>query len=196
MAKDLFVLLLALEMEDQDLIAASCLHYLSANHGALAGPELAFFVGDRQHIVELDGVALVGRLLLDLHYVSGSDSILLPPGANHRVHNSLRLSLQALGQKGLNKLEHCVSAMGLLEPCATQAGTETTGKPCNFNVIDAKRSTYRPILVRAQFDFTNSILPLSASIVPAILLPLTVTSHLSNATVRPGWGDVLIVRVL
>src|SRR5262249_36762599 len=83
-----------------------------------------------------------------------------------------------------------------LEPCATQAGTETTGKPCNFNVIDAKRSTYRPILVRAQFGFTNSILPLSVSIVPAILLPLTVTSHLSNATVRPGWADVLIVRVL
>ena len=34
--------------------------------------------------------------------------------------------------------------------------------------------------------FTNSIFPLSVSMVPTILSPFTVTSHLSKAAVRPG----------
>ena len=42
---------------------------------------------------------------------------------------------------------------------------------------------------------TNSMVPLSVSIVPTILSPFTVRSHLSNAAVRPGWGDVLIVSL-
>src|SRR5262249_36529250 len=93
MAKDFFVLLLALEVEDQDLIAASGFHYLAADHSALAGADLAFLTGNCEHIVELNGIAFSGGQLLYLNDISGSHSILLPPGANHRVHSSLRLPL-------------------------------------------------------------------------------------------------------
>ena len=43
-----------------------------------------------------------------------------------------------------------------------------------------------PAPVIEVYSLTNSIFPLSVSIVPAILSPLTVKSHLSKATVRPG----------
>src|SRR5262249_25568770 len=97
MAKDLLVLLLALEVEDQDLVPAPSFHHLAADHGALAWADLAPLTGNRKHIVELDGIAFTGGPLLNLNDVSRGHSILLPPGANHRVHNSLRLPLQALG---------------------------------------------------------------------------------------------------
>ena len=43
--------------------------------------------------------------------------------------------------------------------------------------------------------FTNSMVPWSVSTVRTILSRCTVTSHLPNAAVRPGCGDVLIVSL-
>src|SRR5262249_56724601 len=64
MAKDLLVLLLALEVEDQDLVPAPSFHHLAADHGALALADLAHLTGNRKHIVELDGIAFTGGQLL------------------------------------------------------------------------------------------------------------------------------------
>src|SRR6185437_11767833 len=94
MAVNLFVLLLPLEMEDQDLVRASAFHHLAGDHGALAGANGACLGGNRQHVIEFHRIALRGRKLLNLYYVSGRHTILLPPGANHRVHNSLPWSLR------------------------------------------------------------------------------------------------------
>jgi len=86
MAEDLLVLLLALEVEDQDLISASRIHHLAADYRALHGTDLAFLAGHGQHILELDDLTVAFWHLLNFHYVSGSYSILLAPGADDCVH--------------------------------------------------------------------------------------------------------------
>src|SRR5262249_41030922 len=101
MAENLLVLLFALEVEDQDLVTASGFHDFAAHYRALARADVAFLAGHSQDIVELDGVAFAGGQLLNLDYVSGSNSILLPSGAYHRVHNTLHGPFEALGRKGL-----------------------------------------------------------------------------------------------
>src|SRR5215831_15791778 len=89
MSKDLLVLLLAFEVEDQDLVRASRIHYFAAYHRSLAGADVTFLAGNGEHVVELNRFALAFGQLLYFHYISRSNPILLSPGANHRVHNSL-----------------------------------------------------------------------------------------------------------
>src|SRR6185312_2774839 len=100
MPVNLFVLLLPLEMEDQDLVRASAFHHLAGDHGALSRANGACLGGNRQHVIKFHRIALRGRKLLNLYYVSGRHTILLPPGANHRVHNSLPLSRQLSQSQG------------------------------------------------------------------------------------------------
>src|SRR5579859_804670 len=104
MTVNLLVLLLALEVEDQDLVGASGLHHLSADHGACARADGAFLAGNRQNVIELDGVAIAGRELLNFDHVSGRNPILLSSGANDRVHNSLHLRSSPLTGKDLYDL--------------------------------------------------------------------------------------------
>src|SRR6185312_9918638 len=82
MAVNLFVLLLPFEMEDQDLVRASAFHHLAGDHRTLTGANGSCLGGNRQHVIEFHGIALRGRKLLNLYYVSGRHTILLPPGAN------------------------------------------------------------------------------------------------------------------
>src|SRR5260370_42423711 len=96
MSKDLFVLLFAFEMEDQNLVGAPGIHYLAAYERALTRTDMTFLAGNSEHVVELNRVAVAGRQLLDLYYISRSNPILLSPGANHRVHNSLQLPLASV----------------------------------------------------------------------------------------------------
>src|ERR1700722_14927353 len=86
MALQLLVLLLALEMEDQDLIPASF-----ADHGAkyLRLRRLddgRRSIGERQNIVEFHCVVGVAHGLFDLQNVAGRNTILLTTCADHRVH--------------------------------------------------------------------------------------------------------------
>src|SRR5260370_5285185 len=96
MSKDLFVLLFAFEMEDQNFVGASGIHYLAAYDRALTRTDMTFLAGDSEHVVEFDSVTVAGGHLLDLYYISRSNPILFSPGANHRVHNSLQLPLASV----------------------------------------------------------------------------------------------------
>jgi hypothetical protein len=103
MSKDLLVLLFALEMEDQDFVGPSRLHYLAAHPRASAEADLAFLAGNGQNVIELDFVPMACGQFLDFHYVSGSNAILLSPGANHRVHNSLHCPCKREARKDFDK---------------------------------------------------------------------------------------------
>src|SRR5205085_12619537 len=74
------------EMENQDLVAAPALHDLAADQNVGSRADLAFFPGNGQDILELNRIAIIGRQFLDFYNVSGSNTILFPPGANDRVH--------------------------------------------------------------------------------------------------------------
>src|SRR5271157_2937235 len=88
MSIQLLVLLLALEVEDQNLVAAALLDDLSGDKRIRRLADLALGGADGQHFVELHVLAASLRQLLDLNYVSGRDAILLSPGADHRVHGN------------------------------------------------------------------------------------------------------------
>src|SRR5262249_58656544 len=100
-SENLLVLLLAFEVKNQDLVTAAGFQDFAAHHRTLAGADMTFLAGNGQHVVELDGVALTGGQLLNFDDISGSNSILLPSGAYHRVHNSLPFPFEELSTKGL-----------------------------------------------------------------------------------------------
>ncbi len=86
MALHLLVLLLALQLEDQDLVAAAfaddgCEH-LGAGELLL---ELALFCADSQYVGELDCAVLVCQRL-NLQRLAGRDQILFTTGADDCVH--------------------------------------------------------------------------------------------------------------
>src|SRR6516225_6313235 len=86
MSLQFLVLLLALVVEHQHLVAAPLLHHLADYERSSRLGDLAFGGAHGEHIVELDVLAARLRQLLNLNYVSGCDAILLSPGANYRVH--------------------------------------------------------------------------------------------------------------
>src|SRR5271169_4074612 len=88
MSIQLLVLLLAFEVEDQDLIGAALLDHLGADERLRRLAEFTLGASDGQHFIELDLFAAGLRQLLDLNYVAGCDAILLSPGADHRVHGN------------------------------------------------------------------------------------------------------------
>src|SRR5581483_5406458 len=96
MSLQLLVLLLALEVEYQDLIGAS-FFYHAAHHAraTLRTHQRARLAGNRQHVSKLH-VAVFCRLLIDPDYVSGCDAKLLSPGADNRVHRLFLLSRKLL----------------------------------------------------------------------------------------------------
>src|SRR5579859_2824332 len=104
MAVNLLVLLFTLEVEDQDLVGLPGLHHLSTDHGASARADGAFLAGNRQNVIELDGVAIAGGQLLNVDNVSGRNPILLSSGANDGVHNSLHSRSRCLPGKDLYDL--------------------------------------------------------------------------------------------
>ena len=88
MSAELFVLLLALVMEDQNFLGAAVFQYLSGNQRALAaGANLAIAALHCEHVVELNG-AVGLRLGLDPNHIAGSDPVLLSTRANNSVHAS------------------------------------------------------------------------------------------------------------
>src|SRR5215813_898794 len=87
MSVNLLVLLLAFEMEDQNLVTATRLHNLAADDSIGSRAYLAIIPGDRQNIIEFNRIALVRGQLFNSHDISRGHSILFSPGANHRVHN-------------------------------------------------------------------------------------------------------------
>src|ERR1039457_489106 len=105
MSVQLLVLLLALEVEDQDLIGASLFDHLSADEGLRRLAELALGPANGQHFVELNVFAAGLRQLLDLNHVSGRDAILLSPGADHRVHGNASNELFRPPRRDANRLK-------------------------------------------------------------------------------------------
>src|SRR5271167_2761990 len=89
MSLPLLVLLLALVVEHQHLVAAVMLHHFAGYERRRGLGNLARSRTHSQHIVKLHVFAAGLRQLLDLDYVSGCDAILLSPGADHRVHGNL-----------------------------------------------------------------------------------------------------------
>src|SRR5437868_14237076 len=89
MSDQLLVLLLALELENQDLVAAALFHHLASNARALGigGKSLA---ADRQHVGKFNVAAAVLGLL-DLDHVARGDTVLLAAGADDCVHRSLQI---------------------------------------------------------------------------------------------------------
>src|SRR3954453_23123388 len=89
MSDQLLVLLLALELEDQDLVAATLLHHFTGDAGALrvGGKVVA---ANSQDVGKLDRALAVGRLL-DLDHVARGDTVLLAAGADDCVHRSLQI---------------------------------------------------------------------------------------------------------
>ena len=84
----LLVLLLALEVEDQDLVGAALPEHLPGHEGLGRLAQFAFRAADRQHLVELHVFAVSLRQLLNFDYVAGCDAILLSPGADDRLHSN------------------------------------------------------------------------------------------------------------
>src|SRR5207302_1655742 len=86
MSLQLLVLFLALEVEDENLIAATFFHNAADHTGAALrfsdGPR---FPGDCQYVGELD-IAVLPGLLVNFNHVPGRDAKLLSPGADDRVH--------------------------------------------------------------------------------------------------------------
>src|SRR5271166_3208125 len=110
MSIQLLVLLLPLVMEDQYFVAATLLDHLPGNKRLRRLAKLALGAAERQHVVELHIFTTRLRHLLDLNHVSGCDAILLPPGADHRVHGNTSINLVArCGANGLNSLCACTS---------------------------------------------------------------------------------------
>src|ERR1700674_903709 len=136
-AVNFFVLLLAFEVEDQNLVRAAGFHDLSADHSVFDRAKRACFARHGDYVAERNGLAMAFRQLLNSYNISRSDTILLTPGANHRVHNFLPCPFQPIGWKGLAWTLGLLKRYGLLTVLLTQAGTESTGKPCNFNAIAA-----------------------------------------------------------
>src|SRR5947207_3123408 len=127
----LLVLLLALVVEDQDLVVAALFEHLAADPGAIAlgATDLALFGADGQHIGELH-LAFFGSLFFNANYVPGRDTILFSPGADDREHKippNMKLAKSIL---------RAGSAQGLPE------GTGTAGKPKYFSVWGEGRSNF------------------------------------------------------
>ena len=89
MSLQLLVLLLALVVENEDLVCAAVAEYL-ADHvsGAAGARNVSFFGRYCQNFTELNLVVLDWSQFLDPNYIAGCDAILLSPGADDRVHNS------------------------------------------------------------------------------------------------------------
>src|SRR5579859_201032 len=92
MSLQLLVLLFALEVEDQDLVATTLFHH-AADYARAASrlSDCAGLARDGQHVGELDGAVLT-RLLVNFDHVSGRDAKLSSPGADNRVHRLFLLS--------------------------------------------------------------------------------------------------------
>src|SRR6266850_5952486 len=89
MSDQLFVLLLALKLEDQDLVAAALFHHLAGDASAL-GVGRKGVAADGQNVGELDRAAAMLRLF-DLDHVAGGDTVLLAAGADDCVHRTLQM---------------------------------------------------------------------------------------------------------
>src|SRR5258707_6827931 len=66
MSINLLVLLLALEMEDQNLVRAAAFHDLAADHCACARADGALLAGNGKNVIELNGISASGGQLLHL----------------------------------------------------------------------------------------------------------------------------------
>ena len=85
-ALHLLVLLLALQLEDQDLVAAALAEHGAGDFGAgQVGGELAGLVADGDDVGELDGAVGVGGAL-ELQLLTRGDDVLLAAGTNHCIH--------------------------------------------------------------------------------------------------------------
>src|SRR5450631_1326896 len=88
MALQFLVLLLALEMEDQDLIPASLADY-GAKHLASRGVgEGRLPVRKGQHVVEFHRAAGFDACFFDFDYLAWGDAILFTTRADHSVHKN------------------------------------------------------------------------------------------------------------
>src|SRR4051812_39540713 len=89
MSDQFLVLLLALELEDEDLVAPAFFHHLTGDAGATGGGG-KLVAADGKNVGKLDGALAVGRLL-DLDHVAGGDTVLLAAGADDCVHRNLQI---------------------------------------------------------------------------------------------------------
>src|SRR5471032_2370124 len=156
MSVHLLVLLLALQVEDQNLVFAAFFHHRASYRRACAGANLAFLAGNGQNIFKFNCFAFSDAQFFHFYNVAGSDTILLPPGPNDRVHNSLQRL--CLGKRlSINlRFAECFLVCSSL---AHTAGTDYSGKPNNFNVISRLRSTSWRLPTRKTSYLQSSYLP-------------------------------------
>jgi hypothetical protein len=87
MSAQLLVLLLALVVEDEDLIGSAFSHNLAAHSCfRLWFADLSVATRERENFIETNFAVGAVADLLHPDHVSGCDSILFTTGADHRVH--------------------------------------------------------------------------------------------------------------
>ena len=90
MTLQFLVLLLALEVEDDELVATAFRDDFADDLGAVElGLEAALAAGEGNDVRELDGAVFVGGLL-DAERVAGSHAVLLSTGLDNCVHRNLK----------------------------------------------------------------------------------------------------------
>src|ERR1700722_12383056 len=129
MPAQLLILLLALVMEDQDLLLAALLDNFSGHlRSGFRHANLAGLGRDRQHVAELNFAVAAGALALYSNYVAGRHPVLLATGADDRVHtyssvnNVPRTLVQGMESAGFPCL--LLSASALLANVADGPRTE------------------------------------------------------------------------
>src|SRR5260370_15174155 len=90
MSKDLFVLLFAFEMEDQNLVGAPGIHYLAAYERALTRTDMSFLAGISEYVVDFHSVTFSRSQLLDHFYISPSIPLLFSTHAKSHVYTYLQ----------------------------------------------------------------------------------------------------------
>src|SRR4029077_3284440 len=94
MSTQLFVLLLAFVVEDQNLRAPAFFDHVADNpRFGLRLANLAFCAGDRQHFGELHVTVRTSTDLLDSNYIPGRHPVLLATGADDREHASASVKM-------------------------------------------------------------------------------------------------------
>src|SRR6185503_15675211 len=150
MSLQLLVLLLPLEVEDQDFIAAALTHDRADDLCGRRAAEGAGIAGKRQHIAEFQSAVFVGNGLFNFDHVAGGDAILFTTGADDRVHNSSERPLSGRASIFSGWAETCSpgrsrsnSFRGVSRVC--QGAKDRIAEPVKFTGETGKRSMGRPL---------------------------------------------------
>src|SRR5580698_2013058 len=124
----LLVLFLALVMEDQDLLFAALLHDFAGDLRAILGhADLAGLGRDCQHVAEFNLAVGAGALALHSNHIAGRHPVLLPTGADDRVHTYASVN-NVSSHPGARR---GICWISLLAAFRVGASSEPSGRPQN-----------------------------------------------------------------